>query len=105
MLKQIVHKQGATFSYADTLAIPSGNWTGKSQVRRNNSALVGDGVVTIGALLNGNRPITVTFDASDTINWPVAILEWDIQFTDDQTPANVLKTETVTIDVKKMVTV
>ena len=103
----ISHKQGATFSYADLLAIPAGNWTGKSQVRRANTAhaLLADGVVTIGALnVNNLRPILVTIYAQSTQSWPLEDVEWDVRFTDDSIPPQVLMTETVNITVQRAVT-
>lgn len=95
----IEHKRGDTFLFSCTRADTDlTDWTIASQVRDISLNLIATCDVTITDAAEGKFTVQV----DDTTAWPIDLLLWDIQYTDN---AGIIQsTETVRVKVKQDVT-
>lgn len=100
----IEHKKGDTFEVTCTYENDAGapvsldGITITSQLRTPAGALVADCTATVTSVPNG----TFTLLVADTSSWPVAKLEFDVQYA--LTGGRIISSETVNVHVVKDVT-
>lgn len=107
-MQQINHKRGDTFeaqcTYTDANGAPVSLDTvgliAKSQIRTSSGDLVEELVFT--KFDQSARPGEFSLRSMDTNDWPIAILQWDIQYTGID--GTVSSTETLSIAVEIDVT-
>lgn len=96
-------KAGSTLSYAGFAALPAGTWTATCQVRTALSfKLLGTVVVTLGAAVAGQTPMSLYLSAADTATWAPGLHELDIRYVDPG--GQVMHTTTLILPVLKAVT-
>lgn len=96
--------KGATFSYAGTVTLPEGTWTGACSLRQGaGGAIVGTITLTLtGATTPYN--LMAYASAAETANWPIGTLVGDFRFTDSATVPNVIVSPKFQIKVVQGVT-
>jgi len=105
----VPHKRGDTFAWAGLLKITDGAGahitaapiTGRAQVRTRAGLLIDELAVTIGAHIAG-QGFPVTVYKQTTPHWPIAKLEFDIEFTFDN--GAVRSTESIAFDCRRDIT-
>lgn len=86
MTMTIEHKRGDTFSYAGTVPLPAGSWSGEAQVRRFKK-LIAELTVVVTPPVGEETEYGVLLEAAPEITalWPIGTLNGDVQFTDADT--------------------
>ena len=96
-------KRGGKLSFAFMVALPAGTWTPSAQICQSDGTQVATLAATLEALetveSDGMTHRILVESTTDTTDWPLQVLEWDVCFTD--TDGVNLFTDTFGLDMQR----